>query len=134
MPRPGLRSPSSGFPLRRWAYAALAAVCLVLRLPHMAGPLDFRFDAGVYYTLGMSLADGEGYRIQSEPGEIRGVLFPPLLPALAAAHQIALGTSNSDTVGHALRWTFFVMFTAYVLAVFWMASAYLTDGYASWPR
>jgi hypothetical protein len=41
-----------------------------------------------------------------------------------------MGTSDPDTVGHALRWTYFVIFTAYVLAVFWMASAYLTDGYA----
>jgi hypothetical protein len=103
---------------------------LILRVPHLGGPLDLRFDAGVYYTLGMSLAEGKGYRILSEPGENRGVLFPPLLPALAAAHQLAMGTSDPDTVGHALRWTYFVMFTAYILAVFWMASAYLTDGYA----
>jgi hypothetical protein len=130
MARVGLRLPAGGFPRRGWGFAALAAVCLVLRVPHLSGPLDLRFDAGVYYTLGMSLAEGKGYRILSEPGEIRGVLFPPLLPALAAAHQLAMGTSDPDTVGHALRWTYFVMFTAYILAVFWMASAYLTDGYA----
>jgi hypothetical protein len=118
MARPGLR------------FAALAAVCLVLRVPHLSGPLDLRFDAGVYYTLGTSLAEGKGYRMLSEPGEIRGVLFPPLLPAVAAAHQLVMGTSDPDIVGHALRWTFFVIFTAYVLAVFWMASAYLTDGFA----
>jgi hypothetical protein len=126
----GPRWPAGGFPLRGWIFAGLAAVCLVLRAPHLSGPLDLRFDAGVYYTLGMSLAEGKGYRILSEPGEIRGVLFPPALPALAAAHQLALGTTDPDTVGHALRWTFFVIFTAYILAVFWMASAYLTDGYA----
>jgi hypothetical protein len=130
MARVGLPSFSGGFPPRRWAFAALAAVCLIVRVPHLAGPLDFRFDAGVYYTLGMSLAEGKGYRIMSEPGEIRGVLFPPLLPALAAAHQHVLGTTDPDTVGHALRWTYFVIFTAYILAVFWMASAYLTSGYA----
>ena len=130
MARVGLGMPFRGFPLRGWGFAALAAVCLVLRLPHLDGPLDLRFDAGVYYTLGVSLAQGNGYRIASEPGEIRGVLFPPLLPALAAAHQLAMGTSDPDTVGHALRWTYFVIFTAYILAVFWMASAYLTDGYA----
>jgi hypothetical protein len=130
MARVGLRLPAGGFPLRGWGFAALAAVCLILRVPHLGGPLDLRFDAGVYYTLGMSLAEGKGYRILSEPGENRGVLFPPLLPALAAAHQLAMGTSDPDTVGHALRWTYFVMFTAYILAVFWMASAYLTDGYA----
>jgi hypothetical protein len=130
MARVRLRWPAGGFPRRRWGFAALAAVCLVLRVPHLGGPLDLRFDAGVYYTLGTSLAEGKGYRMLSEPGEIRGVLFPPLLPALAAAHQLAMGTSDPDSVGHALRWTYFVMFTAYILAVFWMASAYLTDGYA----
>jgi len=127
----GLRWPPGRFPGRGWVFAGLAAVCLVLRAPHLDGPLDLRFDAGVYYTLGMSLAEAKGYRMLSEPGEIRGVLFPPLLPALAAAHQLAMGTSDPDTVGHALRWTYFVIFTAYVLAVFWMASAYLTDGYAA---
>ena len=130
MARVGLRLPAGGFPRRGWGFAALAAVCLVLRAPHLSGPLDLRFDAGVYYTLGMSLAEGKGYRMLSEPGEPHGVLFPPLLPALAAAHQLAMGTSDPDTVGHALRWTYFVMFTAYILAVFWMASAYLTGGYA----
>ncbi len=126
----GLRWPAGRFPCRGWVFAALAAVCLVLRAPHLGGPLDLRFDAGVYYTLGMSLAEGKGYRMLSEPGEIHGVLFPPLLPALAAAHHLAMGTSDPDIVGHALRWTYFVIFTAYILAVFWMASAYLTDGYA----
>ena len=130
MARVGLRLPTGSFPRRGWSFAALAAICLVLRVPHLSGPLDLRFDAGVYYTLGMSLAEGKGYRMLSEPGEPHGVLFPPLLPALAAAHQLAMGTSDPDTVGHALRWTYFVMFTAYILAVFWMASAYLTGGYA----
>ena len=124
MARVGLRLPTGSFPRRGWSFAALAAVSLVLRVPHLSGPLDLRFDAGVYYTLGMSLAEGKGYRMLSEPGEPYGVLFPPLLPALAAAHQLAMGTSDPDTVGHALRWTYFVMFTAYILAVFWMASAY----------
>jgi hypothetical protein len=69
MARVGLRLPAGGFPLRGWGFAALAAVCLILRVPHLGGPLDLRFDAGVYYTLGMSLAEGKGYRILSEPGE-----------------------------------------------------------------
>ena len=122
MPRLGPRS---------WITGALVVVCMVLRLPHLSGPLDFRFDAGVYYTLGMSLAQGKGYRILSEPGNIHGMTYPPVVPALAAAHQLALGTSNPDVVGHALRLTFAVLFTAYVLAVFWMASVYLPAGYAA---
>lgn len=111
-------------------FAALAVLCLAVRLPRLEGPVDLRFDAGVYYALGTSLAQGKGYRVLSEPGEIHGVQYPPLLPAVVAAHQLALGTSDPDIVGHALRWTYFLLFTAYVLAVFWMASAYLATGFA----
>jgi hypothetical protein len=116
---------------RRLTLVALVALCLILRLPHLEGPLDLRFDAGVYYTLGTSLAEGKGYRLLNEPGEIHGTTYPPLLPALAAVHQLALGTSDPDVVGHALRGTFFVLFVAYVLAAFWMASVYLPTAYAA---
>ncbi len=111
----------------RWGYALLAALCIVLRAPRLEGPLDLRFDAGVYYVLGTGLAQGSGYRLLSEPGEIHGVQYPPLLPAIGAAHQLVLGTSDPDTVGHALRWTFSALFLMYVLAVFWMGSAYLSS-------
>ena len=114
----------------RWVVGALLALCLILRLPRLDGPLDLRFDAGVYYVLGTSLAQGKGYRILSEPGEIHGMTYPPFLPALAAAHQLVLGTSDPDVVGHALRLSYALLFTAYVLAVFWMASVYLPWGYA----
>ena len=66
MARVGLRLPAGGFPRRGWSFAALAAICLVLRVPHLSGPLDLRFDAGVYYTLGMSLAEGKGYSKSSK--------------------------------------------------------------------
>jgi hypothetical protein len=130
MARLGFRFPSGRLARTACGFAALAVLCLALRLPRLEGPMDLRFDAGVYYVLGTSLAQGKGYRILSEPGEIHGVQYPPLLPAVVAAHQLVLGTSDPDTVGHALRWTYFLLFTAYVLAVFWMASAYLARGFA----
>jgi hypothetical protein len=39
-----------------------------LWLPRLRGPLDLRYDAGVYYILGTSLAEGKGYRLLNEPG------------------------------------------------------------------
>ena len=63
--------------LRRWTatdrrcLAALLALAAWLWLPRLRGPLDLRYDAGVYYTLGTSLAEGRGYRLLNEPGAIR---------------------------------------------------------------
>ena len=59
------------------------------------GPLDLRYDAGVYYILGTSLAEGHGYRLLSEPGQIQAVQYPPLLPALVAIHQRLSGTNDA---------------------------------------
>jgi hypothetical protein len=126
LPRTAL---GSGVLSRRvWPWVALLVLCAWLRLPRLDGPLDLRFDAGVYYVLATSLAEGKGYRILSEPGEIHGIQYPPLLPVIGAAHQLALGTSDPDRVGHGLRWTYSLLFTAYMLAVFWMALAYLPRG------
>ncbi|MFL5471248.1 MAG: hypothetical protein ACJ8AM_02725, partial [Gemmatimonadales bacterium] len=53
--------------------AILIALSVALWLPRLRGPLDLRYDAGVYYVLGTSLAEGRGYRILSEPGAIQAV-------------------------------------------------------------
>jgi len=66
--------------------AILVALSASLWLPRLRGPLDLRYDAGVYYVLGTSLAEGRGYRLLSEPGAIQAVQYPPLLPALVAVH------------------------------------------------
>ena len=58
---------------------------------------------GVYYLLGTSLATGEGYRIPSEPGSPEALQYPPLLPALVALHQWALGTTDPAIVAPWLR-------------------------------
>ena len=48
-----------------------------LWLPRLQGPLDLRTDGGVYYILGSSPAQGKGYRLLNEPGEIQAVKYPP---------------------------------------------------------
>ncbi len=54
----------------RILYAILGLLVVALWLPRMQGPIDFRWDGGVYYVLGTSLAEGKGYRLLNEPGEI----------------------------------------------------------------
>ena len=80
---------------------ALSIVIVGLWIPRWAGPLDLRWDGAVYYVLGTSIAEGKGYRLLYEPGEIEAIQYPPLLPLLAAVPQTVLGTSDPMIVG---RW------------------------------
>jgi hypothetical protein len=97
----------------------LLLLWLVTWLPRFQGPIDLRWDAAVYYTLGTALADGKGYRLVNEPGEIEAIQYPPGLPAIVALHQLILGTSDPVIVGVALRWFNFVISGVYVAAVYW---------------
>jgi hypothetical protein len=103
----------------------LAAVVLLTWLPRLRGPIDLRFDAGVYYTLGTSLAEGRGYRLLNEPGEIHAVQYPPLLPALVAAHQLVLGSTDPLVVGPVLRGAYLVLALGYALASYAFARRFL---------
>lgn len=94
---------------------------LLLWLPRLGGPLDLRFDAGVYYILGASLAEGRGYRLTNEPGAIEAVQYPPGLPLIVAAHCRALGTTDPDVVAPALRRTWCALHVALLLATFALA-------------
>src|SRR5262249_35903931 len=107
-------------------------VCLVVLLwaPRLTGPIDLRYDGGVYYILGTALAEGKGYRLLSEPGEIEAIQYPPLLPLFVAAHQWVLGTSDSVVLGQALRISFFALALAYAVAAYVMARQLLTPGFA----
>jgi hypothetical protein len=112
------------------ALVALLGLAVALWLPRLAGPLDLRYDAGVYYTLGTSIAEGRGYRLLNEPGAIQAIQYPPLLPLLGAAHEWVLGTSDPAVVGPWLRRTFCVLFLGYIGAVFLLSRRYLRPGYA----
>ena len=105
----------------------VACLAILLWLPRLKGPIDLRYDAGVYYVLGTSLANGEGYRIISEPGSPEGVQYPPGLPALVALHQLVLGTSDPAVVGQFLRLTYALMFVALSLALYALARRWLGE-------
>ncbi len=114
----------------RWCALVLVSVVLLMWAPRVMGPMDLRYDAGVYYVLGTSLAEGRGYRLLNEPGAPEAVQYPPALPALIAAHQLALGTSDPDVVGPWLRRTFCLLYVVYALACFALARRWLRPGWA----
>ena len=107
------------------AAVLVVSVAVALWLPRKGGPIDLRWDAGVYYILGTSLAEGHGYRLLNEPGQIAAVQYPPLLPAIVAVHQRLLGTTDPTTVGIWLRRTSFVVFVAFALVLLWFFRTYL---------
>jgi hypothetical protein len=106
--------------------AALLMLTVVLWIPVMRGPIDLRWDAGVYYILGTSIAQGQGYRLLSEPGDPQAVQYPPLLPLLVAGHQRVLGTSDPVVVGKWLRVTFALMLLAAVAVTYVLARRWLS--------
>jgi hypothetical protein len=113
-----------------WHAGALLCATLLLWAPRLCGPLDLRWDGAVYYVLGTSLAEGKGYRLLNEPGEIEAVQYPPLLPLIVAAHQKLLGTSDTVRVGSLLRVSFLLMNMAYVVAAYVLARRFLAPSLA----
>jgi len=103
---------------------------VALWAPRLTGPLDLRYDAGVYYTLGTSLAEGHGYRLLNEPGKPEAVQYPPLLPMIVAGHQWLVGSRDPAIVGHALRLTYAALFFLYGLAVYVFGRRWLSPGWA----
>jgi hypothetical protein len=116
---------------RYWTEAVVVALALLLWVPRLSGPIDLRWDAGVYYVLGTSLATGHGYRMLSEPGAPEALQYPPLLPAVVAVHEWALGTTNPDVVASWLRKSYFWIFVAYGLAALALARRHLQSGLAA---
>jgi len=110
--------------------AVLVAAILVSWIPRLNGPIDLRWDGGVYYTLGTSLAEGHGYRLLNEPGNIEANQYPPLLPAIIAAHQWLIGTNDPVIVGRWLRITYFIIFSIFVFTIYWTARDRLPSKYA----
>src|SRR5438128_1650139 len=115
---------------RYWAGIVILVIALLLWAPRLSGPINLRWDASTYYLLGTALAEGKGYRLLNEPGEIEAVQYPPLLPLIVAAHQRVLGTSDYFKVGSALRLTYFVLSTLFLLAAYALARRLLSPLYA----
>ena len=112
------------------AVIVLCALAMACWWPRLTGPIDLRWDGGAYYILGTALAQGKGYRLMSEPGDPRSTLHPPLLPAVIAAHQAALGTSDVMVVGPRLRQFAFGVFLAYGVAIYALLRTGLPTGLA----
>jgi hypothetical protein len=108
----------------------LFGIVIACWLPRFSGPIDLRWDGAVYYILGTSLAEGKGYRLLNEPGEIEAVQYPPLLPLIVAAHQWILGTNDPVIVGHWLRLSFFLIFAVYIFTIYLMLRNCLPLQYA----
>jgi hypothetical protein len=117
---------------RRDAFATVLVVTLsvLLWVPRWRGPIDMRWDGAVYFILGTSLAEGKGYKLLNEPGDIDEVHYPPLLPAIVAGHQLLLGSNDPTTVGRWLRLTSFLLFVAYTVVVFRFLRTWLQAEYA----
>src|SRR5262245_24489418 len=120
--------------ITRWLDAiAVVLLCGLVAsdwLSRLQGPIDLRWDGGAYYSLGTALAEGKGYRILTEPGDPQSTLHPPLLPALIAGDQLALGASDPAVVGRALRKTYLVLSLLYVVAVYALLRMRLPVGLA----
>jgi hypothetical protein len=108
-----------------WGEGLVLALALLLWVPRFSGSIDLRWDGSVYYVLGTSLASGDGYRIGSEPGSPRALQYPPLLPAIVALHERALGTNDPALVGPWLRISYAFIFGIYAVAVLRLAKRYL---------
>ena len=111
-------------------FLVLAALTAATWLPRMNGPVDLRWDGGVYYVLGTSLAQGRGYRLLNEPGEIEATQYPPLYPLFIAAHQIIAGTSDPTQAGRLLRFSSFLMSLGFVLATYALLRRQIPEGWA----
>src|SRR5262249_43662014 len=110
--------------------SALALLAVLLWLPRLRGPLDLRYDAGVYYVLGTSLAEGKGLRLLNEPGAIQAIQYPPLLPLFAAVHQCIAASSDPAIAGHWLRLSFALLFLGYIVGIHRLARNHLSPGFA----
>ena len=72
----------------------LLGLSLLTWIPRFRGPIDLRYDAGVSYILGTSLAEGKGYRLLNEPGKAQAIQYPPLLPAFVQSGRAQAAPSN----------------------------------------
>jgi hypothetical protein len=115
---------------RFWGELVILSLVAILWAPRLSGPIDLRWDAGVYYVLGTSLAEGHGYRILSEPGAPEAIQYPPLLPAFVAVHERLLGSTEAAVVAPWLRISYAILFLFYGLAILALARRYLRVGFA----
>jgi len=112
------------------AALVLATLAMLCWVPRLQGPIDLRWDGAAYYVLGTALAEGKGYRLLNEPGDIQSTLHPPMLPALIALHRWIVRTDDPAVLGHLLRLTYVVFFVSYVVAGYFVLRLFLPTSYS----
>ncbi|MBA2621995.1 MAG: hypothetical protein H0U88_00040 [Chthoniobacterales bacterium] len=132
LPWPAVRSAGArerlpGLISRCGPLVAVIALAVLLLAPRGVGPIDLRWDAGICYLLGTSLATGQGYRIPSEPGSPEALQYPPLLPAIVALHQWALQSTDPAIVAPLLRKSYAALFVVYACSIFVLTRRYLSS-------
>ncbi len=110
--------------------ALVSFLVLLSWVPRARGPIDLRWDAGVYFVLGTSLAQGDGYRLLNEPGNIEAIQYPPGLPAIVALHEVILRSSDPLIVGLWLRRSFFLLSLLYATGAFLLGKLFMPRRYA----
>src|SRR5690242_11024099 len=110
--------------------AILWITTAALWVPRLNGPIDLRWDAGVYYILGTSIAHGDGYRLLNEPGNPQAIQYPPLLPAFVALNQWVLRTDDPIVVGVWLQREYMLLSFVYVAALYALVRLFLKPGFA----
>jgi len=76
--------------------------------------------------------EGKGYRLLSEPGDIRANQYPPLLPAIIAVHEKLLHSTDPVRVGIWLRRTWIVFSVFYIAVAFRLGRLLAPAKYAVW--
>ena len=104
-----------------FVYLILFILTIGVWLPRLQGIIDLRWDGAVYYILATSIAEGKGYQLLNEPGEIQAIQYPPMLPLIVAAHQWILGSSDLLIVGPWLRLSSLVIFFGYIVTIGFVA-------------
>jgi len=110
--------------------ALISILVLLSWIPRARGPIDLRWDAGVYFVLGTSLAEGRGYRLLNEPGSIQAIQYPPGLAAIVALHEALLRSSDPLLVGLWLRRSFLVLSLLYAIGAFLFGTLFIPRRYA----
>jgi hypothetical protein len=111
---------------------ALCIAVLLTWIPRWNGPIDIRWDGATYFVLGTSLSEGKGYRLLSEPGDIRANQYPPLLPAIVAVHEKVLHSTDPVRVGIWLRRTWMLFSIFYIAVAFRLGRLLVPAKYAVW--
>lgn len=122
--------PTKSIPYESVLLIFIFAVAVLSWVPRLTTPIDLRNDASVYFILGTSLAEGKGYRLLNEPGNIEATQYPPLLPLIVAVYQSVFGTSDAIVVGQWLRFTFFIIYIIFSFSIYFLLKRYLPLQYA----